>query len=80
MTTIKRRVSSLSSIEALADELSDKPYGKTKSHEDKLIRTTISLPSSLLYKLEDMALENKRKNKDFRSVSAIIRFCIEQKL
>jgi hypothetical protein len=48
--------------------------------EDKLVRTTISLPSSLLYKLEDMALENKRKNKDFRSVSAIIRFCIEQKL
>ena len=80
MTTIKRRVSSLSSIEVLADELSDKPYGETKINEDKLIRTTISLPSSLLYKLEDMALENKRKNKDFRSVSAIIRFCIEQKL
>jgi hypothetical protein len=79
MTIIKKRDNSLAQIETLANELADKPYDKNKLSEDKLVRTTISLPSSLLYKLEDMALKNKRENKNPRSVSAIIRYFIEDK-
>lgn len=78
--TIKKRVhGSIDkvAIENLANELADKPYG-TKS--DSLARTTISLPESVLHKLEDMALNNRRKDVGLKSVSAIIRHCIEKSL
>lgn len=61
-------------VENLANELADKPYGQ-KQHN--IVRTTISLPASLLFKLEDIATNNKRRKKDLRSVSAIIRNCIK---
>jgi len=80
MTVIKRRSPPLKSIEELANELSDKPYGDTALEEDILARTTISLPSSLLYKLEDLAKRNKREKKAPRSVSALIRHYIEKNL
>ena len=66
-------------VEALADELADKPYGQKKepilNTEDKesLSRTTISLPTALLERLEDLAFSNKRTGKEPRTVSAIIR-------
>jgi hypothetical protein len=77
MTIIKRRTFN-NSIEKLADELADKPYGQQKEILDDIARTTISLPSSLLFKLEDMAKTNKRKKRELKSVSAIIRHCIEK--
>ena len=63
-------------IEYLADELADKPYDENKNLNNKIIRTTITLPASMLHKLEDSALKNKRENKDLKSVSAIIRYSI----
>ena len=77
MTIKKRMISSMDSkaIENLANELADKPYGKKN---DTLVRTTISLPESVLFKLEDMAINNKRKSDSLKSVSAIIRYCIEK--
>jgi hypothetical protein len=84
--TIKKRNSQHNSemkkdkaIEVLADKLADKPYGQEIKDAD-LARTTISLPSSILFKLEDIAKLNKRNNNELRSVSAIIRDCIEKTL
>jgi len=81
MTIIKRRSRSSDSIEKLADELADKPYGgEVIEVGDDLSRTTISLPTSILFKLEDMAKINKREKKPLKSVSAIIRYYIEKNL
>ena len=81
MTIIKRRLHSSDSIEKLANELADKPYGsKLIEMSNDLSRTTISLPSSILFKLEDMAKINKREKKPLKSVSAIIRSYIEKNL
>lgn len=79
---IKKRTSSIDNklaIENLADELADRPYGEQKK-DISITRTTISLPSSILFQLEDMAKINKRKKDNFRSVSSIIRYCIEKTL
>ena len=67
---IKPRIPNSDKIELLANELADKPYGQT---QDSLVRTTISLPASILFKLEDMARANRRKKDNLKSVSAIIR-------
>lgn len=66
-------------IENLAKELADKPYGYTKE-DDSLMRTTISLPSSVLFTLEDLSRHNKRTKNPLKSVSAIIRDCIAKSL
>ena len=79
MTIKKRSTESLNQIkiEELANELADKPYGEEKK-EDTIVRTTITLPSNVLFELEDMAKSNKRNKKTLRSVSAIIRNCIDK--
>ena len=77
---IKKRttiISNQNAIENLANELADKPYGELKQH-NSIVRTTISLPSSVLFTLEDMAKTNKRNKHKLRSVSAIIRDCIDK--
>lgn len=79
MVIKKRNNSNQKKIEDLAKELADKPYGEEKK-EDVLVRTTITLPSSVLFTLEDMAKDNKRNRNNLRSVSAIIRNCIEKTL
>jgi hypothetical protein len=74
--TIKKRISNVidkKAIESLANELADKPYGQAY---DTLARTTITLPASVLLKLEDIARDNKRKKNSLKSVSAIVRDCI----
>lgn len=73
---IKKRIvtNSNKTIEDLANELADKPYGQK---QDTLVRTTITLPTTALFKLEDMARTNKRKKDNLKSVSAIIRYCIK---
>ena len=78
---IKKRSLNNNAIENLANELADKPYGIIKHQEhDKLTRTTISLPASVLLKLEDIARTNKRTKEELKSVSAIIRYCIKEQL
>lgn len=42
-----------------------------------LSRTTISLPSDLMEKVEDHARENKRSGEDNRTVSAVVRAALE---
>ena len=79
---IKQRISNISdklAIENIANELADRPYWEQKK-DDSITRTTISLPCSILFKLEDLAKDNKRKKREFRSVSAIIRHCIKETL
>lgn len=66
-------------ISRLADELADKAYGdvKKQSSDDPLVRTTITIPRSMLTSLEDKALLNKRNGDDQKSVSAIIRAAVD---
>ena len=73
---IKKRNNTVDKLAAedLANELADRPYGQK---QDSIARATISLPTSVLFKLEDMAIKNKREKNDLRSVSAIIRKCIK---
>ncbi|ACR47946.1 MAG: hypothetical protein ACEY3D_00185 [Rickettsia sp.] len=78
---LKKRsiVDTKKAIENLANELADKPYG-TKQEKDYIVRTTISLPASVLFKLEDIARNNKRAKSKLKSVSAILRDCIKNTL
>ena len=61
---------------AVADKLADKIYGSDK---DEVARTTISLPRSMLSKIEILAFNNKQTRQELRSVSAIIRDALEDK-
>lgn len=79
MVIKKRNTNNQQKIEDLVKELADKPYGEEKK-EDVLTRTTITLPLSTLFTLEDMAKNNKRNKNNLRSVSAIIRDCVEKTL
>ncbi|MEG5552329.1 CopG family transcriptional regulator [Enterobacter wuhouensis] len=64
--------------EALAQRLADKPYDTPERPEpEKQCRTTISLGESMLVKVEDIALRNKRNGKDPKNVSAIVREALE---
>jgi len=68
--------------DTLAGQLADKPYGKNKSGSPKILgggiaRTTISLPKSLSEEIEDLAMRNKRQNKEPKNVSAIVRAALE---
>ncbi|WP_439328521.1 hypothetical protein [Lonepinella sp. BR2357] len=56
--------------EELAAKLADKPYGK---ENDQIVRTSFTLPKSLLLQLEDHALANKRKGIEPKTVSQILR-------
>lgn len=62
----------------LADQLADKPYGSEPKVRDKLRRTSISLPESMLQRCEKLAFDNKQSNKQPRSVSAIILKALNQ--
>lgn len=65
-------------INRLANELADKGYGDEKrTDDDPLVRTSITLPRSMLIRLEDEATKNKRSGQEPRSVSAIIRAAVE---
>lgn len=63
----------------LAQRLADKPYGdpekprQEQEKPEKQCRTTISLYESMLLKVEDLALKNKRNGKEPKNVSAIVR-------
>lgn len=76
---LKKRTnpSNSSTIDKLANELSDRPYGTSKI-DHTMVRTTINIPKSMLFELEDTAQKNRRSNESLRSVSALIRNCIEK--
>lgn len=69
-------------IEAFAGNV-DKPKDvkeKAPKETQELARTTISLPASMLEKLEDLARANKRAKAPNRTVSAIIRDALEKSM
>lgn len=77
-----RPVTSVSEDQAdkLASMLADKPYGDDKrpiESPEKLARTTISLPETLLRQCEDLALNNKRNGIEPKNVSALVRAALE---
>lgn len=91
MSLIKKKVAGTDNLkhrvtaeqaEMLAEQLSDKPYGKEKQVGDsqEIVRTSISLPKSLLEALEDLTRNNKRRGIDPKTVSAIVRESIENYL
>ena len=66
--------------EKLANEIADKPYGKAVVLSDEEMTTTsFALPKSVLYRLEDIAKDNKRAGVEPKSVSALIREAITEK-
>ena len=71
-------------IEALANKLADKPYGKEisedESRREELERITITIPQHMRHRLEDIALKRKRAKQETRSVSALIREALEHYL
>lgn len=77
---IKKRSPTTKSVEALANELADKPYGDSSSplKEDELTRVSISISVGMQQRLEDFALKNKRSGGDLKSTSAIIRAAVEE--
>ena len=60
-------------IEKVTNELADRTYGEPK---DKTVGTSITIPQSLLHEVEDLALANKRKGIEPKSVSAMIRIAL----
>ncbi|EXF94314.1 hypothetical protein HK44_002130 [Pseudomonas fluorescens HK44] len=72
----------------LADQIADKPYGqkkakaadskKTVDPEQKAQAIGISLPPSMIEKLQDAALVNKRGGHGQKTVSGIIRELLER--
>ena len=69
-------------VEDVINSLADKPYGQDidSVKEDKMERITITLPTSIRDKLDDIALDRKRKNLDNKNVSSIIREALDQYL
>jgi len=72
----------LDQIEKLANDLADKPYGQAKEKvtdpEKKAQAIGISLPPSMIEKLQDAALKNKRSGGGQKTVSGIIRELLER--
>lgn len=64
----------------LAEELADRVYGKAKVKKDDLVVTSISIPRSMLHRLEDLALKNKRNGVEPKNTSALIRLAVDNLL
>ena len=69
-------------IEKLAGELAGKDYGRPKEKTDDTEKKSqaigISLPPSMIEKLQDTALKNKRSGAGQKTVSGIIRELLEK--
>lgn len=78
-TASVRRSATPAQAEKLAQQLADKPYGGVKeSPEAKAQNISISLPPSMIEKLQDVALANKRGAGNLKTVSAIVRDALER--
>ena len=57
--------------------MADRTYRGTDGSAESAMRPiTISLPSWMIYQLEESALQNKRSNTPHRSISALIRLAL----
>ena len=68
---------------ALADELSDRPYGSKKPEaveEEPLERITFTMPLSMYEELESLARKRKRAKAISRSMAAIARDAVREYL
>lgn len=67
---------------SLADELADRPYGKTKSVSlpMEFAKTSISVPKLLLEEAEDLVRKNKRDGRAPKNVSSLMRMLLEEYL
>jgi len=80
----ERKTPSATDIERLAKSLADKPYGDSFLEASKMPISekakpiAISLPPSLIEKLQDQAIANKRAGLDLKTVSAIVRDALEK--
>ena len=81
---IKRRTNISEQAAELADEVANRIYGvpkeKHETQSEDFVVTSISIPRSMLHKLEDKALTNKRKGIEPKNTSALIRFAVKQLL
>lgn len=60
-------------VEAIVTAMADRVYGEDKPVVEKARPLTISLSPSIITRLEDAALANKRSGKGPKTASAIIR-------
>lgn len=44
----------------------------------EIVRTTVSMPKSMLIAMEDLAFQNKRKKHKLNSVSALVRVALQK--
>ncbi len=71
-------------IERLAKSLADKPYGQQGQTSAKMPESekakpvAISLPPTLIERIQDQALANKRSGLELKTVSAIVRDALEK--
>jgi len=81
---IKKRPKITEQAALLADEIADKAYGTPQSPEanivDPYVTTSISITSSMLNQLEDLAMKNKRSKSGPKNVSALIRHAVNNLL
>lgn len=81
---IKKRSRVNEQAALLADEIAEKAYGSPQENEkgpiDEYVTTSISIPSSMLHQLEDLALKNKRSKSGPKNVSALIRSALRNML
>jgi uncharacterized membrane protein len=80
-----RKVATPDEADLLAKRLADKPYSDSSQQslspvQEKITRTTISLPESLQRQCEDIVIQNKRNGTDPKNVSALIRAALEEYL
>jgi radical SAM superfamily enzyme YgiQ (UPF0313 family) len=69
----ERKKVTAANVDALANKLADRTFGEDKSPIDEIVRTSISLPKSLLQEIEDLSILNKRDGKGLKNISAIVR-------
>lgn len=76
----------LAAVEALADQLADRPYGDTPPSPPvipaavvpaKAKPITISLPPHTIIELEEQVMENKRSGEGPRTVSGLIKLALK---
>ena len=75
-------------VEALADQLEDRPYGEslpapastppTVVEKPKAKPLSISLPPDVIDALEDQVIKNKRSGEGPRTVSGLIKLALRQ--
>lgn len=52
--------------------------GGAEGQKEKMVTTSISLPKTLLHRVEDEATRNKRRGTSEKSVSAVIRKALDE--